>query len=129
MTRTYWTRADWLRAYRAHPGLSAADFARVTGKSVNAVYQASATYGLTFTYSAMGTAAALPKGHGATRPSVPQSGRMWTDEEIDYLLAMQREGLSGSEMGKRLGRSRNSVLGKLHRLVPPARLSPQTRAA
>jgi len=40
----------------------------------------------------------------------------WTDAAIARLKALWAEGLSASEVGKRLGVSRNSVIGKIHRL-------------
>ena len=131
MTRTYWSRADWCAAFLAHPGLTAADFARVTGKSLRSVHAARKAYGLWFRYSPVGTAASLPEGHGVTRPSPShRSERGWTNDELIYLRALCRRGLSATEIGKRLGRSRCSVLGKLHREARSlARLSPQTRAA
>lgn len=40
----------------------------------------------------------------------------WTAETIEALAALQAEGLSASQIGARLGCSRNAVIGKLHRL-------------
>ena len=40
----------------------------------------------------------------------------WTAEVIETLAALQAEGLSASQIGARLGCSRNAVIGKLHRL-------------
>ena len=40
----------------------------------------------------------------------------WTDAAIARLKALWGEGLSASECGKRMGVSRNSVIGKIHRL-------------
>lgn len=40
----------------------------------------------------------------------------WTDERVDKLKAMHKEGLSFSIIGERLGASRNAVIGKAHRL-------------
>jgi hypothetical protein len=40
----------------------------------------------------------------------------WTQEQIDFAIDLWRQGVSGSIIGSRLGRSRCSVLGKLHRM-------------
>src|SRR5688572_7207595 len=40
----------------------------------------------------------------------------WTQEQIDFAIDLWRQGVSGSIIGARLGRSRCSVLGKLHRM-------------
>jgi GcrA cell cycle regulator len=40
----------------------------------------------------------------------------WTDAAIARLKALWAEGLSASECGKRMGVSRNAVIGKIHRL-------------
>jgi GcrA cell cycle regulator len=40
----------------------------------------------------------------------------WTQEQIDLAISLWRQGVSGSIIGARLGKSRCSVLGKLHRL-------------
>lgn len=59
----------------------------------------------------------------------------WTDTDIAMLQRLWKEGQSATEIGKRLGVSRNAVLGKLHRLalqespdgkpVKPARVQKQ----
>jgi len=42
---------------------------------------------------------------------------LWTDDRIEALSRMWlEEGLSASQIGARLGTSRNSVIGKVHRL-------------
>lgn len=40
----------------------------------------------------------------------------WTNAAIERLKALWGEGLSASECGKRMGVSRNAVIGKIHRL-------------
>ena len=40
----------------------------------------------------------------------------WTDARIAELKELWFEGFSASECGKKLGVSRNSVIGKIHRL-------------
>lgn len=53
----------------------------------------------------------------------------WTDEIIARLRLLWDEGLSTAEIGRRLGISKNSVVGKAHRLDLPARPSPIRRGA
>lgn len=48
----------------------------------------------------------------------------WTDERIQELTSLWQEGLSASEIGKRMGVSKNSIVGKAHRLNLPSRPSP-----
>ena len=48
----------------------------------------------------------------------------WTDEMIESLKKMWDEGLSTGEIGKRLGVSKNSIVGKVHRLKLSGRPSP-----
>ncbi len=48
----------------------------------------------------------------------------WTDERINELTRLWQQGLSASEIGKRLGVSKNSIVGKAHRLNLPSRPSP-----
>ena len=51
----------------------------------------------------------------------------WTDAVILDLRALWDEGLSTAEIGRRLGVTKNAVVGKAHRLVLPARPSPIRR--
>jgi GcrA cell cycle regulator len=48
----------------------------------------------------------------------------WTDVIITALIQLLREGRSGAEIARRLNVSRNSVIGKAHRLDLPGRPSP-----
>ncbi len=48
----------------------------------------------------------------------------WTEEAIDRLRAFWDEGLPTAEIGRRLGISKNAVVGKAHRLDLSARPSP-----
>lgn len=48
----------------------------------------------------------------------------WTDEMVESLKKMWDEGLSTGEIGRRLGVSKNSIVGKVHRLQLVARPSP-----
>src|SRR5438045_9776702 len=41
---------------------------------------------------------------------------VWADEHVERLTQLWTEGLSASECGRRIGVSRNSVIGKIHRL-------------
>ncbi|MFO0184726.1 MAG: GcrA family cell cycle regulator, partial [Alphaproteobacteria bacterium] len=40
----------------------------------------------------------------------------WTQEAIERLRAFWAEGLSTAEIGRRMGISKNAVVGKAHRL-------------
>jgi GcrA cell cycle regulator len=51
----------------------------------------------------------------------------WTDDTIGRLRALWAEGHSTAEIGRRLGASKNAVVGKSHRLRLPARPSPIRR--
>ena len=48
----------------------------------------------------------------------------WTDDMVESLKKMWEDGLSTGEIGKRLGVSKNSIVGKVHRLQLTARPSP-----
>jgi len=51
----------------------------------------------------------------------------WTDEVIERLRALWAEGHSTAEIGRRLGVSKNAIVGKAHRLDLAARPSPIRR--
>lgn len=51
----------------------------------------------------------------------------WTPDQITQLTQLWREGLSTAEIGKRLGISKNAVVGKAHRLHLASRPSPIKR--
>ena len=51
----------------------------------------------------------------------------WTDEVIGQLRALWAEGHSTAEIGRRLGVTKNAIVGKAHRLDLPARPSPIRR--
>ena len=53
----------------------------------------------------------------------------WTVEVIDRLKALWAEGVSTAEIGRRIGVSKNAVVGKAHRLLLDARPSPIRRGA
>jgi GcrA cell cycle regulator len=49
---------------------------------------------------------------------------IWTSDRIDALAKLWTEGLSTAEIGRRLGVTKNSVVGKAHRLALEPRPSP-----
>ncbi len=51
----------------------------------------------------------------------------WNDETISRLRGLWAEGHSTAEIGRRMGVSKNAVVGKAHRLNLPARPSPIRR--
>ena len=51
----------------------------------------------------------------------------WTAERTRALKELWKEGLSTSEIGRRLGLTKNAVIGKAHRLALPRRPSPIRR--
>lgn len=53
----------------------------------------------------------------------------WNDEAIARIRALWSEGHSTAEIGRRMGISKNAVVGKAHRLNLPARPSPIRRSA
>lgn len=52
----------------------------------------------------------------------------WNQDAIARLRAMWDEGLTTAEIGRRLGVTKNAVVGKSHRLLLPPRPSPIRRA-
>lgn len=52
---------------------------------------------------------------------VTMSTADWTSERIAALIALWNEGLTTSEIGVRLGITKNAVIGKVHRLGLPQR--------
>lgn len=52
----------------------------------------------------------------------------WSDEVIGQLRGLWAEGLSTAEIGRRLGVTKNAIVGKAHRLDLTARPSPIRRA-
>lgn len=51
----------------------------------------------------------------------------WSEDAMQRLRILWDEGLSTAEIGRRLGMSKNAVVGKAHRLDLPARPSPIRR--
>jgi GcrA cell cycle regulator len=52
---------------------------------------------------------------------------IWTPELIEQLADLWKAGLSTAEIGRRLGVSKNAVVGKAHRLALDPRPSPLKR--
>lgn len=48
----------------------------------------------------------------------------WTDESVEQLRKMWSEGLTANEIAKKLGVTKNAIVGKVHRLCLTARPSP-----
>ena len=48
----------------------------------------------------------------------------WTEERLETLKILWNEGLSISQIGQKLGVTRNAVAGKAHRIGLPKRQSP-----
>jgi len=53
----------------------------------------------------------------------------WNEETIARLRQLWQDGHSTAEIGRRMGITKNAVVGKAHRLVLPARPSPIRRGA
>ncbi len=53
----------------------------------------------------------------------------WNEDTIARIRALWDEGLSTAEIGRRMGVTKNAVVGKAHRLNLPARPSPIQRTA
>jgi GcrA cell cycle regulator len=53
----------------------------------------------------------------------------WTEETVMRLRGLWDEGLSTAEIGRRLGMTKNAIVGKAHRLDLPARPSPIRRGS
>lgn len=53
--------------------------------------------------------------------------RAWTDDERAEAVRMRRAGFGSTLIGKRLGRTKNAVVGELWRLGEPGVLVNQTR--
>ncbi len=49
---------------------------------------------------------------------------IWTSELVEQLSALWKQGLSTAEIGRKLGISKNAVVGKAHRLMLTPRPSP-----
>ena len=56
------------------------------------------------------------------------TANVWTDERLEKLKELWKQGLSISQIGEALGVSRNAIAGKAHRMGLPKRPSPISRA-
>lgn len=56
-------------------------------------------------------------------------GPFWTDERIAELHRLAAEGLSAAEIGRKLGCSKNAVIGKLHRVKVRTGITPERNSA
>jgi GcrA cell cycle regulator len=52
------------------------------------------------------------------------AAKEWSDDQIERLRALWNEGISTLAISRQLGHSKNSVIGKVHRLCLPRRPSP-----
>ena len=59
-----------------------------------------------------------------SRHSVEPRSQEWSADELEALHTLWAEGLSSQEIGRRINRSKNAVLGKVHRLGLAGRPSP-----
>ena len=72
-----------------------------------------------------GERANLPGCDGATPTAHPGSfSSKWPEEKISILTFLWNNGYSANEIGKRMGVSKNSVIGQAHRRGLPKRNSP-----
>ena len=53
----------------------------------------------------------------------------WTPERVEQLTQLFEEGLPTAEIGRRLGLTKNAVIGKLHRIALSPRVSHTGRPA
>ena len=53
---------------------------------------------------------------------------VWTEERLEALKELWAQGLSITQIGLKLGLSRNAVVGKVHRMGLPKRQSPIVRS-
>ena len=58
---------------------------------------------------------------------VTDSGITWTDAEVAKLRELWATSLSAQQIGRKIGRGKDSILGKVHRLGLPKRASPIKR--
>lgn len=58
----------------------------------------------------------------AVRRDLREQG--WTNDQVQRLRTLWSEGHSANEIGRRIGRGKDSVIGKAHRLKMPSRESP-----
>jgi GcrA cell cycle regulator len=49
----------------------------------------------------------------------------WSDEEIEALTRLYKDGLSAAQIAPKLGKTRNAIIGKIHRLFNPSERRPR----
>jgi GcrA cell cycle regulator len=64
---------------------------------------------------------------GRSSPRITGEMKPWTPDDDEALRTLWAAGLSTSKIGERLSRTKNSVVGRSHRLDLPARESPIIR--
>ena len=57
-----------------------------------------------------------------------RAASVWNDERLEKLKKFWEQGLSITQIGIRLGVTRNAVVGKVHRMGLPKRQSPIVRS-
>ena len=57
-----------------------------------------------------------------------RAASVWNDERLEKLTKFWEQGLSITQIGIRLGVTRNAVVGKVHRMGLPKRQSPIVRS-
>ena len=67
-----------------------------------------------------------PEPHKKKKRAVSPTSSVWTEEMVNKLIDLHRAGLSFSEIGKKLGVSKNSVAPKVRVLVEAGVLKPRT---
>ncbi len=97
-------RAALVAALKAEPGLNGAALAREHGVSAETVSDLRRQHG-------------VPSKAGRRYAAIPQPND-------DAIRAMWAEGLSATEMGRRLKRTKDSIIGRVHRLGLARRPSP-----
>lgn len=58
-----------------------------------------------------------------------RNGTLWTEQESDLLRMLWKLGYTAGYIAARLGKSRNSIIGRAHRLGLAGRASPIKRRA
>lgn len=53
---------------------------------------------------------------------IGKAATVWTADRIERLVEMWKNGVMSSDIGRRLGISKNAVIGKVHRLRLPPRM-------
>lgn len=72
----------------------------------------------------------IPRSSGTSEkvPRVKRPGE-WSDEDTETVRRMWSRGCTGSQIGRVVGRTRNAVIGKIHRMGLPTRSLEARKAA